>query len=123
MNTDIDTVAKRVDCLESQNRRMKIATYGIWPVVWAVTIVLVIIPGKFDAKAVTVLLVWAGGALGLLLIGMAVLFVIWFLLRLAVDFKNRNSRFYLNPGSRAHDPQKKYLAEKVVASDGDKLPV
>ncbi|MBK1883375.1 hypothetical protein JIN85_13185 [Luteolibacter pohnpeiensis] len=100
MNTDLDRVTQRVERLELQNRRLRYFTFGVWPFVLAIITVLVLLPAKIDFKAMKLLLAWVGAIVGLLVIALTIAIACWFLLRVAVDFKNRNSRFVLNPGSR-----------------------
>jgi hypothetical protein len=113
MNTDLDTVIQRVDRLEIQNRRLRFFTFGVWPAVLAIITVLVLLPGKVDLKAMKYLLGWIGGTFGLLVIVLTIAMACWFVLKLAVDFKNRNSRFVLNPGSRRTSGGRNPLAESV----------
>ena len=117
MNTDLDIVIQRVDRIEIQNRRLRFFTFGVWPAVLAVITVLVLIPGKVDLKAMKYLLGWIGGTFGVLVIVLAIAMACWFVLKLAVDFKNRNSRFVLNPGSRQTSGGTNSLAEQAVSGN------
>lgn len=117
MNTDLDTMIQRIDRLEAQNRQLRFFTFGVWPAVLAIIAVLVLLPGKIDLKATKYLLGWIGGTFGVLVIVLAITITCWFLLKLAADFKNRNSRFVLNPGSRQTSGGRNSLAEQAVSGN------
>lgn len=112
MNTDLDTVIQRVDRLEIQNRRLRLFTFGVWPAVLAILTVLVLLPGKIDLKAMKYLLGRVGGAFGAIVIVLTIALACWFVLKLSVDFKNRNTRFVLNPGSGQPSNGRNSLAER-----------
>lgn len=104
MNADLDTLTRRVDRLEKQNRRLRFMTYAVWPAAFAFITVLLLLPGKMDLKAMKYLLGSIGGGFGMLVITLFLTMVCWFFLKLATDFKNRHSRMPLNPGSRGKFP-------------------
>jgi hypothetical protein len=118
MSTDLDTVIQKVDRLEIQNRRLRFFTFGVWPATLAIITILILLPGKVDLKAMKYLLGFIGGTFGVLMLVLAIAMACWFMLKLAVDFKNRNSRFVLNPGSRQTSGVSSSLAEQVVTTNG-----
>lgn len=111
MNTDLEIVSQRIDRLEIQNRRLRVFTFGVWPAVLAIITVLVLLPAKIDLETMKYLLAWVGGTFGVLVIVLTISLAFWFILKLAVDFKNRNTRFALNPGSRQPPADRSPLAE------------
>lgn len=117
MNTDLDTVSQRIDRLEIQNKRLRAFTFGVWPAVLTIITVLVLLPAKIDLKAMKYLLAWVGGTFGVLVIVLTIALAFWFVLKLAVDFKNRNTRFVLNPGSRQPSDGRNPLAEQAVSGN------
>ena len=104
MNAELDTLTRRVDRLETQNRHLRFMTYAVWPAAFAVITVLLLLPGKMDLKAMKYLLGSIGGVFAMLVITLFLTLVGWFLLKLATDFKNRHSRMPINPGSRGKSP-------------------
>lgn len=104
MNTDLDTLTRRMDRLEKQNRRLRFVTFVVWPAAFAVITVFLLLPGKMDLKAMKYLLGSIGGVFVMLVITLFLTMVGWFVLKLATDFKNRHARMPLNPGSRGKSP-------------------
>lgn len=100
MNAEPDPLTRRVDRLESQNRRLRFMTYVVWPAAFALITVLLLLPGKLDLHAMKYLLGCISGVFALLVITLFITMICWFLLKLATDFRNRHSRIPLNPGSR-----------------------
>lgn len=104
MNTDSDSVTQRIHRLESQTRRLRIATYLIWPLVGLASIVLAFVPSRLDEKAMRVFLRWIQeGFIGLVILLFLTL-ALGFLLKVASDFRKRKSKFVLNPGSQKPVP-------------------
>jgi hypothetical protein len=100
MHTETDPITERIVRLEAQSRRLRIATYLIWPAVWIVSVVLAFAPSRLDEKAMRVFLRWLqetffGGVVVLCLV-----LALGFLVKVASDFRGRRSRFALNPGSK-----------------------
>ena len=104
MKTDIETIAQKIDQLEVQNRRMQIATFVVWPIVWITSVILAFVPSRLDVKAIALYLGWlqtvAIGVVIILLLFLLFRSLFRFFFKFAADFKNRNSHFSLNPGSK-----------------------
>jgi hypothetical protein len=75
------------------------------------------VASKIDLEVMKYLLAWVGGTVGVLLIVLIIAMAFWFVLKLAVDFKNRNARFVLNPGSRQPSDDRNPLAEQAVSGN------
>jgi len=100
MNTDADAVAHRLTRLESQARRLRITTYLVWPAVWLASIALAFLPSRLDENAMRVFLRWIQEGFVTVASVLFVTLALFFLLKVASDFRKRRSKFALNPGSR-----------------------
>jgi hypothetical protein len=76
-----------------------------------------LLPGKIDLKAMKYLLGLVGGVFGAMVIVLTIAMACWFVLKLAVDFKNRNTRFVLNPGSSQPSNGRNLLSEQAVSGN------
>ena len=84
-------------------RRLRIATYLIWPVVWLASIVLAFTPSRLDEKAMEVFLRWVQETFFGVVVVLFLVLGLGFLVKVASDFRGRSSRFVLNPGSKRQE--------------------
>ena len=102
MNTEPAKVTQRIERLETQTRRLRVAAYLIWPAVWSASILVIFMTTRVDAGGARIFLRWFQEAFFGTLVVLICVLALGILIKIVHDFRNRGSRFVLNPGSKRH---------------------